>query len=132
MRRALALAALIAVAASATAASAETWKKYANGDNGTEWSYDTDYAYKDKDTGRVVVMKAISKPSANIAPGGPGKGIGFVEAIDCKAGTSLAMGSYKPSADLTINPDWRKGTPKKADPDLVSAVCPGASKLAVK
>ena len=58
--------------------------------------------------------------------------VGALSAIDCKAGTSLAMGSYKPSTDLAINPDWRKGTPKKADPDLVSAVCPGASKLAVK
>jgi hypothetical protein len=132
MRRALALAALIAVAATATTASAETWKKYANGDNGTEWSYDTDYAYKDQATGRVVVMKAISKPSANIAPGGPGKGIGFVEAIDCKAGTSIAMGSYKPSADLAINADWRKASAKKADPELVAAICPGAAKLPVK
>jgi hypothetical protein len=134
MRRALALAALTAVAATAvaTAASAETWKKYANGDNGTEWSYDADYAYKDQATGRVIVMKAISKPSANIAPGGPGKGIGFVEAIDCRAGTSIAMGSYKPSSDLAIDANWRKATPKKADPELVSAVCPGASKLPVK
>jgi hypothetical protein len=132
MRRAFALAALIAVSAAATAASAETWKKYANGDNGTEWSYDTDYAYKDQASGRIVVMKAISKPSANIAPGGPGKGIGFVEAIDCKAGTSLAMGAYKPSAELAINADWRKAAPKKADPDLVSAVCPTAAKLPVK
>ncbi len=132
MRRALALTTLIAVSVTATAASAETWKKYANGDNGTEWSFDTDYAYKDKDTGRVVVMKAISLPSKNIAPGGPGKGVGFVEAIDCRAGTTLPMGSYKPSADLVINADWRKAAPKKADPELVSAVCPMASKLPVK
>jgi hypothetical protein len=131
MRRALALAALIALAAAGTA-SAETWKKYANGDNGTEWSYDADYSYKDKDTGRVVVMKAISKPSASIAPGGPGKGVGFVEAVDCRAGTSLPMGSYKPSGDLAINADWRKGAAKKADPELLSAVCSTAAKLPVK
>ena len=43
MRRALALAAAIALTA-ATAASAETWKKYADGESGTEWSYDADYS----------------------------------------------------------------------------------------
>ena len=131
MRRALALAALIALGAAGTA-SAETWKKYANGDNGTEWSYDTDYSYKDAATGRIVVMKAISKPSASIAPGGPGKGVGFVEALDCGKGTSLPMGAYKPSAEFAVNADWRKGSAKKGDPDLLNAVCPGASKLPVK
>jgi hypothetical protein len=131
MRRALALAALIAVSA-AGSASAETWKKYANGDNGTQWSYDTDYSYKDAASGRVVVMKAISKPSANIAPGGPGKGVGFVEALDCQKGTTLSMGAYKPSAEFAINADWRKGAAKKADPELLSAVCSTAAKLPVK
>ncbi|HSV03679.1 MAG TPA: hypothetical protein VLI41_10805 [Phenylobacterium sp.] len=131
MRRALALAGLIALTA-ATTASAETWKKYANGENGTEWSYNSDYSYRDKATGRVVVMKAISKPSANIAPGGPGAGVGFVEAIDCAKGSTLLMGSYKPSAELAINPQWRESTPKKAEPELMAAVCPSAGKLAVK
>ncbi|MDE2488621.1 MAG: hypothetical protein KGO51_14600 [Alphaproteobacteria bacterium] len=133
MRRAIALAALIALSAAATAATAaETWKKYADGDNGTEWSYNTDYSYKDKQTGRVVVMKAISKPSANIAPSGPGTGVGFVEALDCDQGNSLLMGAYKPSAEFAINPEWRNGTPKKAEPELIAAVCPTAGKLPVK
>ena len=55
------------------AASAETWKKYTEADNGIAWSYDADYAYKDRATGRIVVMQAISKPSANLGPSGPGK-----------------------------------------------------------
>ena len=131
MRRALALAGLMAITA-ATAAAADTWKKYADGENGTEWSYNSDYSYKDKDTGRVVVMKAISKPSANIAPNGPGAGVGFVEAIDCDKGTTIVMGSYKPSSDLAINSQWRQATPKKAEPELISAVCPSAGKLPVK
>jgi len=131
MRRALALAAIVGLTAG-SAASAETWKKYASGDSGTEWSYDADYAYKDAQTGRVVVMKAISKPSANIAPGGPGKGIGYVEALDCAKGNTLVLGSYRPSTDLSINADWRSGTPKKSDAELASAVCPLASKLPSK
>ncbi|THD77294.1 MAG: hypothetical protein E7812_15235 [Phenylobacterium sp.] len=131
MRRALALAALIALGAAGTA-SAETWKKYASGDNGTEWSYDTDYSYKDAASGRIVVMKAISKPSASIMPGGPGKGVGFVEALDCNKGTTQPMGAYKPSSEFVVNAEWRRQTAKKADPDLLSAVCPGASKLPVK
>ena len=131
MRRALALAAIVGLTA-ASAASAETWKKYANGDGGTEWSYDADYAYKDAKTGRVVVMKAISKPSANIAPGGPGKGVGYVEALDCAKGNTLVLGSYKPSSDLALNADWRSGTPKKSDAELAAAVCPLAGKLATK
>jgi hypothetical protein len=133
MRRAIALAALTALVAAATAATAaETWKKYADGENGTEWSYNTDYTYKDKASGRVVVMKAISKPSANIAPSGPGTGVGFVEAIDCGRGTTVLMGSYKPGSDLAINSDWRNTTPKKAEPELIAAVCPTADKLPVK
>jgi hypothetical protein len=132
MRRALALAALIALSAATAATAAETWKKYADGENGTEWSYNTDYSYKDKATGRVVVMKAISKPSANIAPSGPGTGVGFVEALDCGKSNVLLMGAYKPSAEFSINADWRNATPKKAEPELVAAVCPTAGKLPVK
>ena len=71
MRRAIALAAIFAVTA-AGAASAETWKKYVEADNGTAWSYDADYAYKDRASGRIVVMQAISKPAANLGPSGPG------------------------------------------------------------
>lgn len=130
MRRALALAAAFAL--TAAAAHAETWTKYADGDNGTEWSYDGDYTYKDSASGRLVVMKAISKPSANIAPGGPDKGVGFVEAIDCKAKTSLRMGAYKPSTGLTMDDAWRKGQSKPADSALVAAVCPHIDHVPVK
>lgn len=122
MRRALALATALALVAGA--AHAETWVKYANGDNGTEWSYDKDYAYKDQATGRLVVMKAISKPSANIMPGGPDKGVGFVEAIDCRHSDSLKMGSYKPSTGLSMDDNWRKSKAVAADKELVAAACP--------
>ena len=67
MRRALALAALIALTA-AGAARAEHWTKYADADNGTAWSYDADYSYKDSQSGRLVVMQAISKPAASSSP----------------------------------------------------------------
>jgi hypothetical protein len=130
MRRALALAAAATLIAGA--AHAETWVKYANGDNGTEWSFDKDYAYKDQATGRLVVMKAISKPSANIAPGGPDKGVGFVEALDCKAGNTLKMGSYKPSTGLAMDDDWRKGKAVVSDKDLVKAACPLLASAPVK
>lgn len=137
MRRAIALAALIALSA-ATAASAETWKKYVDSENGTAWSYDADYSYKDKATGRVVVMQAISKPSAKLGPDGPGKpdGVGSVVAIDCQQKNMIVLGGYQPGKDLQIAGDWRSETPKKAtgsdNEALVAAVCPGADKLPVK
>lgn len=140
MRRVLALAALIATStaalATAGAAYAEHWTKFTNGDNGTEWSYDSDYTYKDKQTGRIVVMQAISKPSANIAPGGPGAGVGYVYALDCAKHNLIMVASYKPSAAFEIPAGWRSDTPKKAggpeDEALFSAVCPTASKAPVK
>jgi hypothetical protein len=126
MRRALALAALIAVS-TAGAAYAEHWTKFANGDNGTEWSYDGDYTYKDRETGRIVVMQAISKPSANIEPGAPGKGVGYVYALDCTKHNLIMVTSYKPSAEFAIPGNWRASTPKKAggaeDEALFAAVC---------
>ena len=137
MRRALALAALIGLT-TATAASAETWKKYVDGDNGTAWSIDSDYAYKDKATGRVVVMQAVSKPSANLGPSAPGKpdGVGSVVAIDCQDKNFITLGSYRPSQPLAIAGDWRHETPKKAtgaeNEALLAAVCPSARKLPVK
>ena len=76
--------------------------KFANGENGTEWSYDGDYSYKDKQTGRLVVMQAISKPSANIQPGGPGAGVGYVYALDCAKHNLIMVASYKPSAAFAI------------------------------
>lgn len=137
MRRALALAALIAAAA-AGSASAETWKKYIDNDNGTAWSYDADYSYKDKATGRVVVMQAISKPAANLGPSGPGKpdGVGSVVALDCSAKNLITLGGYTPSKPLAIAGDWKGQTPKKAtgpeNEALLAAVCPSAGQLAVK
>ena len=127
MRRALALAALIALT-TAGAASAEHWTKFAGGANGIEWSYDGDYSYKDKLSGRLVVMQAISKPSANLMPSGPPTGVGSVYAIDCTKKNVIPMGTYKPSAPLAISDKWRSDTPKKLggadDEALVAAVCP--------
>ena len=130
MRRAFALAAILAIVA-ADAASAETWKKYVDADNGTAWSYDADYAYKDRATGRVVVMQAISKPAASLGPSGPGKpdGVGSVVAIDCSAKNMIVLGSYTPSKPLNLSPTWRSDAPKKAagsdNEALVKAVCAG-------
>jgi hypothetical protein len=135
MRRALALAALIAVSA-AGAAHAEHWTKFADGANGIEWSYDGDYTYKDKQTGRLVVMQSISKPSANLMPGGPDKGVGSVYAIDCAKKNVIPLGSYKPSVPYVIPTGWRSETPKKLggpeDEALVAAVCPHIDHVPVK
>lgn len=136
MRRAIALAAILSLTAGA--ASAEAWKKYVDAGNGIEWSYDGDYTYKDKVTGRVVVMQAISKPEAKLGPSGPGKpdGVGSVVAIDCKEKNFLAVASYKPNIALEIPANWRGATPKKAtgadNEALMAAVCPGAGSLPVK
>jgi hypothetical protein len=130
MRRALALAALMTVAA-ATAASAETWKKYVDIGSGKAWSYDADSAYKDRATGRVVVMQAISAPG--LGPSAPGKpdGVGSVVAIDCQAKNMIVLGSYAPSKPLALSPTWRSEAPKKASGSdneaLVAAVCAGAA-----
>jgi hypothetical protein len=132
MRRALALAAVLTLVA-ADAASAETWKKYVDADNGTAWSFDSDYAYKDRSTGRIVVMQAISKPAANLGPSGPGKadGVGSVVAIDCTAKNMIVLGSYTPSKPLALSPTWRSEAPKKAagsdNEALVKGVCAGSA-----
>lgn len=137
MRRALALAALIGLTA-ASSASAETWKKYVEADNGTAWSYDADYAYKDRATGRIVVMQAISKPAANLGPSGPGKpdGVGSVVAISCTDKSLIPLGAYTPSKPLAIDAQWRNAAAKKAagsdNEALLAAVCPMESKLPVK
>ena len=136
MRRAIALAALIAAASASGAASAAHWVKFADGANGIEWSYDSDYIYKDKATGRIVVMQAISKPSANLMPSGPPTGVGSVYAMDCAKKNVINMGSYKPSAAFAIADSWRSDTPKKLggpeDEALLAAVCPMADKAPVK
>jgi hypothetical protein len=137
MRRALALAALITVTA-AGAASAETWSKFVDAANGTAWSYDGDYSYKDKESGRLVVMQAISKPEAKLGPSAPGKpdGVGSVVAIDCAKKNLISMGSYTPSKPLEIKDNWRSETPKKAagpeNEALIAAVCPHVDHVPVK
>jgi hypothetical protein len=137
MRRALALAALIALTA-AGAARAEKWTKYVDSGNGTSWSYDADYSYKDQQTGRMVVMQAISKPSANLGPSAPGKpdGVGSVVALDCSKKNLIMMSGYSPSKPLDIKADWRSDTPKKADgaenQALLAAVCPNIGRVPVK
>jgi hypothetical protein len=132
MRRALALAALIAPLAAMVVpgtASAEKWTKYVDVAGGTQWSFDADYSYKDKQTGRIVIMQAVSKPSANVGPSGPGKpdGIGSVVAIDCAKKNMIPLGGYTPGKSLDIKSTWRSETPKKADgaenEALVAAVC---------
>ena len=70
MRRALALAATCAFAVSGVA-QAETWTKFATMENGADVSYDKDYTYKDRQSGRLVVMQALSK--GTLGPSAPGK-----------------------------------------------------------
>src|SRR6185369_8401654 len=128
MRRAIALATILSLAAGA--AGAATWTKYADGANGLAWSYDGDYSYKDRLTGRLVVMQAISKPEAKIGPNGPGAadGVGSVVALDCTKKNLIMLGSYKPNQPLDIKDNWRADTPKKAEgaenAALIEAVCP--------
>jgi hypothetical protein len=135
MRRALALAALIAFSA-AGSAFAEHWTKFADGANGIEWSYDADYVYKDKLTGRLVVMQAISKPSANLMPSGPPTGVGSVYALDCQKKNVIVVGAYKPSATFAITDAWRSATPKQLggpeDEALLAAVCAKAASYPTK
>lgn len=137
MRRAFALATLAAVAFGGAAA-AETWTKFVDAGNGTEWSYDADYTYKDRQSGRLVVMQAISKPASKLGPSGPGKpdGVGYVYALDCKAKNLISLAQYTPSKPLEIAADWRKASPKKAagpeNEALLAAVCPHAERAPVK
>jgi hypothetical protein len=137
MRRALALATIAAFAIT-SAAAAETWTKFVDAGNGTEWSYDADYTYKDKQSGRLVVMQAISKPASKLGPSGPGKpdGVGYVYALDCKAKNLISLAQYTPSKPLEIASNWRSATPKKAagaeNEALLAAVCPHAEHAPVK
>lgn len=140
MRRALALATIAAITLSAaalsTAARAETWTKVFTMENGANINVDTDYTYRDRQSGRVVVMQALSKGA--IGPSAPGKadGIGSVVAIDCGNKNVIPLGSYKPNTPLDIKSTWRSDTPKKmtgADNEAVlAAICPVADKAPVK
>ena len=137
MRRAFALT-LVAALTVSGAASAETWTKYVDVANGTAWSFDSDYSYKDRQTGRLIVMQAVSKPSAKLGPAGPGKsdGVGSVVAVDCLKKNLIMVGSYKPSAPLDIKATWRNDAAKKAagaeNEALISAVCAMADKVPMK
>ena len=137
MRRAFVLTVIAALAVSG-AASAETWTKYVDVANGTAWSFDSDYSYKDRQTGRLIVMQAVSKPSAKLGPAGPGKsdGVGSVVAVDCLKKNLIMVGSYKPSAPLDIKATWRNDAAKKAagaeNEALISAVCAMADKVPMK
>ena len=139
MRRLIALAALSAMAVASTA-QAEAWKPYATTANGLEWSYDTDYSYRDTQTGKVVVMQAVGKPGAEprMGPSGPGKadGVGFVTAIDCKNKTLISLGGYSPKKPLELSGNWRTATSALAksaeDKALVESACQGADQLTAK
>lgn len=137
MRRALALTALFAMAA-AGGASATTWTSYADIGGGKQWFYDTDYSYKDKVSGRVVVMQAIGVPEKKVGPNGPGAadGVGSLVALDCKGKTQISIASYAPSKPLVEAASWRSATPKKVASDedrkLLAAACANVDSLPVK
>jgi hypothetical protein len=139
MRPALSIA--LAALAVAGAAQAETWKAYTPvNDKGLQWSYDADYSYRDAQSGRVVVLQAIGKPGAEprMGPSGPGApdGVGFVYALDCRAGSLTSLGGYTPKKPLELAANWRKDKGRKAetaeDKALLSAVCEAADQLAAR
>lgn len=140
MRRALVIAALSTLAC-ASSAMAETWKPYsAVTPKNLQWSYDTDYSYRDQASGRVVVMQAIGKVGATprMGPSAPGAadGVGSVLALDCKAGDMILIAGYAPSKPLDIPANWRSTSPKKISDDddktLQAAVCANVDSLPVK
>ena len=134
MRRALALATALTLCAGA--ASAETWTKVFTMENGADVNVDTDYTYKDKATGRLVVMQALSKGTTG--PSAPGKAdsIGSVTAFDCTKKNLITLATYRPNQPRDIKQTWRSDTPKKAaGPDneaVLAAVCPNAANAPVK
>lgn len=140
MRRVVTLAALSSLALGFSA-QAETWKGYsAVSPNNTQWSYDSDYSYRDAVSKRVVVLTAIGKVGANprVGPSAPGAadGAGSVVALDCKLSNMIFMAGYSPKKPLAIATAWRSETPKKVvsedDKALVKAVCADANKLVSK
>jgi len=137
MRRATALTVLLTLAA-AGAAQAETWTAFAGDPAALQWFYDADYSYRDQQSGKVVVMQAVSKPSAKIGPSGPGKpdGVGFIYALDCGRKTVVQVASYKPGVPPVEAEGWRTEKGKAAatadDKALVAAICAGADSIPVK
>jgi hypothetical protein len=134
MRRAVALA--ITAAFLAGAAHAETWVKFASMENGADVSYDKDSVYKDRQSGRFVVMQALSK--GTLGPSAPGKAdsVGSLVAIDCQNKNMIAMASYRPNVPLDLKPTWRSDSPKKAsgadNEALMKAICGAAASFPVK
>ncbi|HEX5379612.1 MAG TPA: hypothetical protein VFW47_13625 [Phenylobacterium sp.] len=140
MRRVLALAALSTLVIGASA-QAETWVGYsAVSPNNVQWSYDSDYTYRDAQSKRVVVLTAVGKVGATprMGPSAPGAtdGVGSIWAFDCRNSNTVLVGSYSPSKPLAISDNWRSATPKKISSDddktLLSKVCAGADQLPVK
>ena len=135
MRRALALA-VTAALASAGAAHAETWTKFFTMENGASVSFDRDYTYKDRQSGRIVVMQALSKGA--LGPAAPGKAdsVGSLVALDCSSKNMIAIAAFRPNTPLDVKTTWRSDTPKKAtgadNEALVAAVCPTASSAPVR
>ena len=135
MRRALALAVTAAFAMTGVA-SAETWTKFHTMETGAEVSFDKDYTYKDRQSGRLVVMQALSK--GTLGPSAPGKAdsVGSVVAIDCGKKNMINMGSYRPNTPFDPKATWRSDTPKKAsgadNEALLQAVCASAASAPVK
>ncbi len=135
MRRAVVLAVTAALAAG-SAASAQTWTKFHTMENGAALSYTADYTYTDKESGRRVLMQALSK--GTLGPSAPGKAdsVGSVVALDCKNKNLVTLGSYRPNAPLDIKADWRKETPKKAvgadNEALMKSACPHLDHAPVK
>jgi hypothetical protein len=134
MRRAIALAAALSTLAGS--AMAETWTKFHTMENGADISFDSDYTYKDRATGRLVVMQALSK--GTLGPSAPGKAdsVGSVVALDCDKKNMISLANYRPNQPLEVKSTWRSDTPKKAtgadNEALISAVCPHAAHAPVK
>ncbi|ODT88877.1 hypothetical protein [Phenylobacterium sp. SCN 70-31] len=134
MRRAIALAAALSILAGSAAA--ETWTKFHTMENGADISYDSDYTYKDSQTGRLIVMQALSK--GTLGPSAPGKAdsVGSVIALDCAKKNIISLANYRPNQPLDIKANWRSDTPKKAEgadnTALIASVCPHAEHAPVK
>ena len=135
MRRALALA-VTAATLVAGAAQAETWTKIYTMDNGATVSFDGDYSYKDRQSGRLVVMQALSKGA--LGPSAPGKAdsVGSLVALDCANKNMISMASYRPNRPLDVKATWRSDTPKTAtgadNEALFATVCAKASNAPIK
>jgi hypothetical protein len=137
MRRAAVLTLILTMAANG-AAMAANWQSYADLGDGKQWFVDSDYSYKDKASGRVVVMQAIGVPASKLGPNGPGAadGVGNVVALNCQEKNFLVLGSYTPSKAFAPSDGWRRGVPKRMtndeDKKLLEVACANVASLPVK